>query len=86
MPEQIRADRAIARERLRPILMTTFAAMLGALPPALGEGPASAIRRPLGLIIRGGPLPVAVAAALYIADRLRCGLETGNRDPPDHAA
>jgi multidrug efflux pump len=48
------AIRAAARERLRPILMTTFAAMLGALPLAFGEGPGSEIRRPLGLTILGG--------------------------------
>ena len=48
------AIRAAAQERLRPILMTTFAAMLGALPLAFGEGPGSEIRRPLGLTILGG--------------------------------
>ena len=48
--------RAAAQERLRPILMTTFAAMLGALPLAFGEGPGAEIRRPLGLTILGGLL------------------------------
>jgi multidrug efflux pump len=40
--------------RFRPILMTTFAAMLGALPLALGTGTGSELRRPLGITIIGG--------------------------------
>jgi multidrug efflux pump len=40
--------------RLRPILMTTMAAMLGALPLALGAGTGSEMRRPLGVSIIGG--------------------------------
>jgi len=42
--------------RFRPILMTTFAAMLGALPLALGTGMGSELRRPLGISIIGGLL------------------------------
>jgi len=42
--------------RFRPILMTTFAAMLGALPLALGAGTGSELRRPLGITIIGGLL------------------------------
>jgi len=42
--------------RFRPILMTTFAAMLGALPLALGNGTGSELRRPLGITIIGGLL------------------------------
>ncbi len=40
--------------RFRPILMTTMAAMLGALPLALGKGTGSELRRPLGIAIIGG--------------------------------
>jgi multidrug efflux pump len=40
--------------RFRPILMTTLAAMLGALPMLLGTGTGSELRRPLGLAIVGG--------------------------------
>ena len=40
--------------RFRPILMTTMAAMLGALPLALGTGTGSELRRPLGITIIGG--------------------------------
>ncbi|MBS0557938.1 MAG: multidrug efflux RND transporter permease subunit [Proteobacteria bacterium] len=50
--------------RLRPILMTTLAAMLGALPLALGFGEGSEMRRPLGISIVGGLL-VSQALTLY---------------------
>jgi multidrug efflux pump subunit AcrB len=42
--------------RFRPILMTTLAALLGALPLALGSGTGSELRRPLGIAIVGGLL------------------------------
>ena len=45
-----------ARERFRPILMTTFAALLGAVPLAIATGPGSELRRPLGIAIIGGLL------------------------------
>jgi multidrug efflux pump len=50
--------------RFRPILMTTFAAMLGALPLALGFGEGSEMRRPLGISIVGGLL-VSQLLTLY---------------------
>jgi multidrug efflux pump len=40
--------------RFRPILMTTMAALLGAMPLALGRGVGSELRRPLGIAIVGG--------------------------------
>ncbi|MGC3990462.1 MAG: efflux RND transporter permease subunit [Chthoniobacteraceae bacterium] len=40
--------------RFRPIMMTTMAAMLGAMPLALGTGTGSELRRPLGIAIVGG--------------------------------
>jgi multidrug efflux pump len=40
--------------RFRPIMMTTMAAMLGALPLAIGLGDGSELRRPLGIAIVGG--------------------------------
>jgi multidrug efflux pump len=42
--------------RFRPILMTTMAAMLGALPLMLGQGTGSELRQPLGITIVGGLL------------------------------
>jgi multidrug efflux pump len=50
--------------RFRPILMTTMAALLGALPLALAAGPGSDIRRPLGITIIGG-LIVSQMLTLY---------------------
>jgi multidrug efflux pump len=43
-----------ALTRFRPIMMTTFAAILGALPLAIGWGEGSELRRPLGIAIIGG--------------------------------
>jgi multidrug efflux pump len=50
--------------RFRPIMMTTLAALLGALPLALGHGVGSELRRPLGLAIVGG-LIVSQMLTLY---------------------
>jgi multidrug efflux pump len=50
--------------RFRPIMMTTLAAMLGALPLALGTGVGSELRRPLGIAIVGG-LIVSQLLTLY---------------------
>ena len=50
--------------RFRPILMTTLAALLGALPLALGMGMGAELRRPLGIAIVGGLL-VSQVLTLY---------------------
>ena len=50
--------------RFRPIMMTTFAAMLGALPLAFGSGEGSEMRHPLGIAIVGG-LMVSQVLTLY---------------------
>jgi multidrug efflux pump len=50
--------------RFRPILMTTFAALFGALPLVLGHGAGSELRRPLGIAIVGG-LIFSQALTLY---------------------
>jgi HAE1 family hydrophobic/amphiphilic exporter-1 len=52
-------------DRFRPILMTTMAAVMGAVPIALGWGADGASRRPLGLVIVGGLL-VSQLITLYI--------------------
>ncbi len=50
--------------RFRPIMMTTFAALFGGLPLALGGGTGSELRRPLGIAIVGGLL-VSQLLTLY---------------------
>ena len=50
--------------RFRPIMMTTFAAILGALPLAIGFGTGSELRQPLGIAIVGG-LAVSQLLTLY---------------------
>jgi len=61
-PERAIHDACIAR--FRPILMTTMAAMLGALPLVIATGPGSELRRPLGITIIGGLL-VSQMLTLY---------------------
>jgi multidrug efflux pump len=62
LPEEAIFKAAILR--FRPILMTTFAAILGALPLAIGLGQGASLRQPLGLTIIGG-LIVSQALTLY---------------------
>jgi multidrug efflux pump len=50
--------------RFRPIMMTTMAALLGAVPLAVGTGVGSELRRPLGIAIVGGLL-VSQMLTLY---------------------
>jgi multidrug efflux pump subunit AcrB len=50
--------------RFRPIMMTTMAALLGALPLAIGLGVGSELRRPLGIAVVGGLL-VSQVLTLY---------------------
>jgi multidrug efflux pump len=81
--------------RFRPIMMTTMAALLGALPLALGTGMGSDLRRPLGIAIVGG-LMVSQLLTLYTTpvvylylDRLRLQsqrLWAGRRAGPPAAA
>ena len=72
--------------RFRPILMTTMAAMFGALPLALGTGTGSELRRPLGITIVGGLLlsqliTLYTTPVVYLAlDKLRLRLMGKPRD------
>jgi multidrug efflux pump len=74
-------------ERFRPILMTTFAALLGAIPLAIAVGPGSELRRPLGITIIGG-LIVSQVLTLYttpviylLLDRLHRWRSRGREAP-----
>jgi len=58
------AIRQAALTRFRPIMMTTFAAILGALPLAIGWGDGAELRRPLGITIIGGLLVSQVITLL----------------------
>jgi HAE1 family hydrophobic/amphiphilic exporter-1 len=70
-------DQAIhdaSMERFRPIMMTTMAALMGALPIALGYGADGASRRPLGLVVVGG-LIVSQFITLFITPAIYLYLE-----------
>ncbi|MGQ3675704.1 efflux RND transporter permease subunit [Xanthobacter sp. TB0139] len=59
------AIRTAALMRFRPIMMTTFAAIFGVLPIAIGAGAGSELRQPLGVAVVGG-LMVSQLLTLYI--------------------
>jgi hydrophobic/amphiphilic exporter-1 (mainly G- bacteria), HAE1 family len=71
------AEKAIhdaSMDRFRPIIMTTLAAVIGALPIALGFGADGSSRRPLGLVIVGG-LVVSQFITLYVTPVIYLYLE-----------
>jgi HAE1 family hydrophobic/amphiphilic exporter-1 len=71
------ADKAIhdaSLDRFRPILMTTLAAVIGAVPIAAGYGADGASRRPLGMVIVGG-LVISQFITLYVTPVIYLYLE-----------
>jgi multidrug efflux pump len=75
--------------RLRPILMTSTATMMAALPPALQLGPGGEVRAPIALAVIGGlvvstALSLLVVPSFYvIADRALTALRRGRRRAPE---
>ncbi len=70
--------------RFRPILMTTFAAALGALPLAIGWGEGAELRRPLGITIIGGLL-VSQILTLLTTPVVYLYLDRFRKRSPDEA-
>ncbi|MBS0611362.1 MAG: efflux RND transporter permease subunit, partial [Proteobacteria bacterium] len=81
----VQAVREACLLRFRPILMTTMAAILGALPLAIGFGQGAALRQPLGVTIVGGLiasqlLTLLTTPVVYVLlDRLRRKQPAGRR-------
>ena len=88
------AIREAALLRFRPIMMTTFAAIFGTLPIALGTGAGAELRQPLGVAVVGGLvlsqlLTLFITPVVYIyldrVDRmLKYRLEPQLREVPEH--
>jgi multidrug efflux pump len=85
--DAVTAMREAGRIRLRPILMTSVAAIFGALPIALGLGAGAGSRRPLGYAIIGGLL-VSTLLTLYLVPAVFVVFERmrGRRVTVAHAA
>jgi multidrug efflux pump subunit AcrB len=75
-PEQAIYEASL--KRFRPIMMTTFAALLGSLPLVFGSGAGAELRRPLGITIVGGLL-ISQILTLYTTPVIYVVLDRYNR-------
>lgn len=88
----VEAVHAAAIRRFRPIMMTTFCALLAAVPVAVGTGAGSELRQPLGVAVVGGLLvsqvltlfitPVIFVEIERLSQRFWKPLSAGKRRPP----
>jgi len=81
----VQAIHDASMDRFRPIIMTTLAAVFGALPIALGFGADGSSRRPLGLVVVGG-LIISQFITLYITPVIYLYLERFQEDVLDRTA
>jgi len=76
------AMRSAARERFRPIVMTTVSMISGMAPLALALDPASAAKRSLGTVVIGGLLS-SLVLTLVIVPIVFVWIAPGPKAPPD---
>jgi HAE1 family hydrophobic/amphiphilic exporter-1 len=87
--DAVEAIRQACLLRYRPIMMTTMAAIMGALPIALGSGAGAELRQPLGLVVVGGlivsqMLTLFITPVIYLyLDGVQTRLSRGRKQPAD---
>jgi multidrug efflux pump len=80
--ELVAAVKQAAFMRLRPILMTTFAMVIGSVPLAMASGAGASARRQIGLVIVGG-LSFGTLFTLFIVPIIYTLISSKNRKAPE---